>query len=194
MKMAINKQQEEGGKPLKATRINIEELKVSLEELAKNQSKEPNLENDNELANAASISFIISCDELSILMLGDSYPQNVECYLRNVKGYSEENPLVVDYVKVSHHGSRNNTSNELLDIIKCSKYIISTNGGKNRSNHPDRITIAHILCHPCRNKGEKVHLYFNYDMNVIKDNGAPFINEEEKKEYNFEIHDKVLAL
>ena len=75
----------------------------------------------NELANAASIAFILRCDNLSILMLGDSYPQNVERYLREEKGYSEENPLVVDFVKVSHHGSRNNTSNSLLDIIQCDK-------------------------------------------------------------------------
>ena len=100
----------------------------------------------------------------------------------------------VDFVKISHHGSRNNTSNSLLDIIRCDKFIISTNGGKCRSNHPDRITIAHILCHPERNIDTKVHLYFNYKKELIEANGAAFLNDEEYKEWNFEIHDNITEL
>ncbi len=192
--MAIQKQEEEGKQLLKASPRNLQDLKTPLEELAKDIPGEPNLERANELANAASIAFILRCEDFSLLMLGDSYPQNVEKYLREVKGYSESNPLKVDYVKVSHHGSRNNTSNSLLDIIKCNNYLISTNGGKNRSNHPDRTAIAHILCHPNRNKEEKVHLIFNHKMDLIVTNGAPFLNEGEKEKWNFEVHEKITEL
>lgn len=38
-------------------------------------------------------------------------------------------------MKVSHHGSRNNISVELLDMIKCDKFIISTDGGTGNSYH-----------------------------------------------------------
>lgn len=191
--MVIQRQEEEGAQLLKATRRNLEDLKTPLEDLAKHIPDVPNLEKANELANAASIAFILRCEYMTILMLGDSYPQNVEDYLRG-KGYSEEHPLVVDYVKVSHHGSRNNTSNSLLDIIKCNKYLISTNGGKNRSNHPDRTAIAHILCHPKRNIEEKVHLFFNHKIDLIVTNGAPFLNEGEKEIWNFEVHDNITEL
>ncbi len=191
---AINKQEDEGKQFLKASKKNIEDLKKPLEELATHIPDEPNLKKDDELANAASIAFVLICDGLRILMLGDSYPQNVERYMREVKGYSEAHPLEVDYVKVSHHGSRNNTSNSLLDIIKCNNYLISTNGGKNRTNHPDRTAIAHILCHPQRKIEETIHLYFNHKMDLITTNGAPFLNEGEDKNWNFVIHENVTEL
>lgn len=194
MGMAIRKQEEEGKQPLKASQRNTEELQKPLEELAKHIPDEPNLDKDEELANAASMAFLLKCDNLSILMLGDSYPQNVEKYLREVKGCSEEKPLEVDFVKISHHGSKNNTSNSLLDIIKCNNYLISTNGGKNRSNHPDRTAIAHILCHPRRKIEEKVHLFFNHKIDLIETNGAPFLKEGEKDKLNFEVHDNITEI
>lgn len=192
-KMVIKLQKEEGQQLLKASQMNADNLKKSIDELAEYIPKEPNLNKDTELANASSIAFILKCDDLSILMLGDSYPQNVERYLRG-KGYSEENPLDVDFVKISHHGSRNNTSNSLLDIIRCDKFIISTNGGKCRTHHPDRITIAHILCHPKRNIDTKIHLYFNYKLKLIEANGAPFLNKGECEKWNFEVHDNITEL
>lgn len=192
--LAIKEQEEAGERHLKATKKNTDDLNTPLEQLAEFQPKEPNLEKENELANAASMAFVISCDGLSLLMLGDSYPQNVEAYLRNKMGCSEENPLVVDYVKVSHHGSRNNTSNSLLDIIKCNNYLISTNGGKNRTNHPDRTAIAHILCHSCRKQEEKIHLFFNHKLDLIEKNGAPFLNEGESEKWNFELHENTTEI
>ncbi len=189
----IEKQEEEGKQYLKATQKNTENLLKSLDELSNIEPTEPELTKNADLANASSIAFILRCDNLSILMLGDSYPQTVEKYLRS-KGYSEDLPLEVDYVKVSHHGSKNNTSNRLLDIIKCNKYLISTNGGKNHSNHPDRIAIAHILCHPKRNKDEKVHLYFNYEKDLIEANGASFLNDGESEKWNFEEHYNITEL
>ena len=193
-KMVIEKQKDEARQLLNATQKDTIDLEKPLDKLAKEIPPEPNLKKDNELANAASIAFILRCDNLSILMLGDSYPQNVERYLREEKGYSEENPLVVDFVKVSHHGSRNNTSNSLLDIIQCDKFIISTNGSNGSSNHPDRTTIAHILCHTKRNMDTKVHLYFNYKLELIETNGIPFLNEGECEKWNFEVHDNIKEL
>ena len=192
--MAIKKQEEEGKQQLNATPMNTENIEKSLNELAQYIPPIPNLKKDSELANASSIAFILTCDNLSVLMLGDSYPQSVERYLREVKGCSEEKPLVVDYVKVSHHGSKNNTSSSLLDIIQCDKFIISTDGGKGHSNHPDRTAIAHILCHSKRNMNRKVHLYFNHNMDLIKTNGAPFLKEGEDEKWNFEVHDNTTEL
>ena len=193
--MVIEKQEEEGLKKMKQVRakeVEIDDLTIPLEELAKSTPKAPNLKKSNELANAASIAFILRCDGLSILMLGDGYPHNVEAFLRN-KGYSEDNPLDVDYVKVAHHGSVNNTSNELLDIIKCNHFIIPTNGYKH--HHPDRAAIAHILCHPKRDRDEKVHLYFNCSMDeLVGQKGKPFVNDGEEETWNFEIHESATEL
>lgn len=191
--LVIKEQETEGQLMLKASRKNAKDLGTKLDVLANHIPQEPNLSRQNELSNASSISFVLRCDDLILLMLGDSYPKNVESFLRSM-GFSEDHPLVVDFVKVSHHGSRNNTSNELLNIIKCNQYIISTNGGNGLSNHPDRIAIAHILCHSNRDKAEAVHLFFNYNLDIIQRNGAPFFNDGEQKEWNFVIHDNITVL
>lgn len=193
MKMAIKKQEVVDGAPTSATSRTNSDLQTTFEDLAGNEVKAPNLNQPSSLANAASIAFVLRCDDFSILMLGDCYPHNVVAYLR-AKGYSEAIPLQVDYVKVAHHGSRNNTSNELMDIIKCNNYIISTNGGDGSTNHPDREAFAHILCHPKRDMNEKVHFYLNYPIDEIVDNGAPFVNEGEYEKYNFVVHDNITEL
>lgn len=190
---AIGKQEQEAAKhpevdmqkAMRAARPRDNAVNISLEDLAKKAPELPSGAGD--IPNASSIAFILRCDGLSILMLGDSFPQPVEAFLRS-QGYSEEHPLEVDFVKVAHHGSQHNTSNELLDIIKCNNYIISTSGAQ--FYHPDRESIAHILCHSRRNPDEKVHLYFNYDLETIVTNGKKkFLNEGEEEEYNFEIHE-----
>ena len=177
-------------KKAKALRV-IEDIDKPLETLAKDSPKAPNTNVAAQLANASSIAFILRCDGLSVLMLGDCYPHNVIAYLRS-KGYSEDNPLMVDYVKVAHHGSKHNTSNELLDIIKCNHFIISTNGEKFK--HPDRQSIAHILCHEKRDRTETVHLYFNCSVKEIVDNGKRFVNDDEPEAWNFEIHENTTEL
>ncbi len=164
-----------------------DDLKIPLEELAKRKKNVPSVNNPNELANMASISFILESDDLKLLMLGDSYPQMVAAYLQTL-GYSKTNKLKVDYVKVSHHGSRNNTSNELLDLIECNKYIISTNGGRGTSYHPDRETLANILCHSGRDKNQTVHFYFNYPLSAIEERCSKLFNDREDSSYNFMLH------
>lgn len=176
-------------------RIN-EDLSLSFDELSLRSKSKPNLKNFGQLINACSIAFILKCDGLSLLMLGDSFPQTVERYLRGKKGISEINKLHVDYVKVAHHGSRNNISNELLDIIDCDNFIFSTNGGIANTNHPDREAIANILCHSQRDRNKKIHLYFNYPLNDIIENGARFLNTEKdnQEKCNFEIHESIQLL
>ncbi len=194
--LAIGQQEEQAQKMPMAVAVDKrkmtrdDDIDIPLDILAQGKPAAPNKKND--VPNASSIAFILRCDGLSILMLGDSFPQNVEAYLRS-KGYSEDNPLEVDFVKVAHHGSKHNTSNELLDIIKCNHYLISTNGKIFR--HPDRDSIAHILCHPNRDRNEKVHLYFNCAVEEIEQNsGKKFLKDGEDAEWNFEIHENATEI
>lgn len=193
----IIEKQEEVAETMPATRAakkldRMDDLGIPLEELAKEDPKAPNYNTPSELANASSIGMIVRCDDLSILMLGDCYPHNAEAYLRS-KGYSEENPLVVDYVKVAHHGSRHNTNNSFLDIIRCNNYIISTNGEKFK--HPDRSSIAHILCHPNRRMDETVHIYLDYPMEaIVEKRECPFLNDGELEKWNAVLHDNVTEI
>lgn len=164
-----------------------EDRNIGLQTLSERKKLAPDPKKYANLTNMASIAFIIRCDGLSALMLGDSFPDEIETYLRE-KGYSEENKLVVDFVKVSHHGSRNNISNSLLDIIDCVNYLIPTNGGVKSSYHPDRETLANILCHVGRDRSIPVHFFFNYSLARIESRVGKLFNDEDHI-FNYIIHD-----
>ena len=163
---------------LSASKRVEEDRGIDLQSLSEREKATPNPENYANLANMASIAFIVRCDGLSALMLGDAFPNEIEAYLRG-KGYSEENKLAVDFVKVSHHGSRNNISNTLLDIIDCVNYLISTNGGAKKSYHPDRETFANILCHKGRDKSQTVNFFFNYPLAKIEERVGKLFNDDD---------------
>ena len=110
------------------------------------------------------------------LFLGDSHPNIVLEGINN--HFDDDKPIKFDLVKLSHHGSKNNISNDLLNRIECFKYIISTNGGKGISKHPDRQTIAKIVSHPNMSK-KKVHFYFNYPLIEIEKHTGRLFKEEE---------------
>lgn len=135
--------------------------------------------------NRASIALLVESNDKSILLLGDSDPRVITEALSN-KGYSSESPLEVDFVKVSHHGSRNNTDKKLLSLIKCKNFIFSTNGGHSRSNHPHRETLAKILCSEYRCK--EIDFFFNYSVQEIENRRGPLFLEDEMGTYNFTIH------
>lgn len=162
-------------------------LGVPLEELAKRDTPKK-----DQMVNNASIAFIVRTEDKSYLMLGDVMADDVCDYLIN-KGYCEEKPLMIDFMKVAHHGSKYNISNKLLDIIKCDKYAISTNGGFGNACHPDREAIAKILYHPKRDMNNTVHLYFNYTLEEIAIKTTIF-NEGEIERANCKVHENELEL
>lgn len=183
------KKKPEAGKPLsaKTDKRPQEDYEIELKDLATRGKKKPSEEDFSEFANMVSISFIVRCDGMSGLMLGDSFPEQIIGALKR-KGYSKENKLKVDFVKVAHHGSRNNISNELLDMIDCTHYLIPTNGGASAC-HPDREAMANILCHEGRS-GETIHLYFNYKLGHIEERkGFKLFRKDDEKNYNFVIHE-----
>lgn len=127
---------------------------------------------DKSIHNGSSLAFIFEAQGKSLLLLGDAYPSVIITSLKSL-GYSEDNPLQIDYVKVSHHGSKANTNNELLKLIKCNKFIISTNG--NHHALPNKQTLARIIKHfPTAN------LMFNYPDLIDE-----IFTEEELKKAEF---------
>lgn len=111
---------------------------------------------DNALFNKSSIAFLLECEGYRVLMLGDSHPSIVVESLKKL-GFSERNKLKVNVMKVSHHGSKRNTSNELLRMIECTRFIISTDGSKH--GLPNKRSLARIV----KVMKEPVTFYFNYD-------------------------------
>jgi len=143
-------------------------------------------EEDNDDDNKSSIAFIFNINyeantnSKKILFLADSSSKEISKNLMDM-GYSKEDRLALDYVKLSHHASKGNTSDELLDIVECSKFIVSTNG-RNRDKFPHKETFARILRHPLRDKSKKIEFIFNYDTAELRS----IFKEYEYKDFNFE--------
>lgn len=111
--------------------------------------------NNGDIINRSSICLVIEHDQKRILMLGDSHADDVVIALKELKEYK------FDLVKLSHHGSKHNTNLELLELIECQNYIISTNG--NTYNHPDPETIK-ILSDRAKEKCCNFNIYINYSI------------------------------
>lgn len=133
---------------------------------------------------------------MSILFLGDAHPKFLEQSLSS-KGYSKHNKLKVDFVKISHHGSKNNTTNNLLDMIDCDNFVISTNGGNSFHTHPDRETIARIIHHPERITSKyckKRKIYLNYALSAVQLKSGQFIHPDDLQNGNWELIDNICIL
>jgi len=146
------------------------DYKIPISELITRPFKE-----DGSVPNESSISLLLEYKGKKILFLADSHPSVVAKTLRDLK-YSSRNKLEVDLVKVSHHGSKKNISPELLELIKCNNFLISTNGSKH--GLPDKEAIARIIA---SNK-ERTFIYFNY--NIVEDKNI-FLPED-YEDFNFE--------
>ena len=109
---------------------------------------------DTAIHNGSSIVFILEIEGKKMLFLGDSFPSVIVSSLKRL-GYTKNNKLDIEFMKVSHHGSKANTSNELLDLIECDKFIISTDGSKH--GLPNKETLVRII-----SKYPYCSIYLNY--------------------------------
>lgn len=154
----------------------------SLEDLSKTTFS-PDKRINEDIFNASSISFLLKCPDISMLLLADSRPEIITQSLKGI-GINNDNPLFVDYVKVSHHGSLNNTSQELMDLIMSNNYLISTNGGSANHRHPSRETISRLVYNRNRNE-KKLNIFFNYDLKGLREKIGDFINENDLEHGNW---------
>ncbi len=127
---------------------------------------------DASVANASSISFVFEYRDKRILMLGDAWASDVVEALRAL-GYTAEDPLRLDALKLSHHASRASISSELLDLIDCDTFIVSTDGSRHQLPHKE--TFARILLHHNRDTSREVRLVFNHNNSTL---GKIFQDEE----------------
>ena len=117
-------------------------------------------------SNASSIAFLAEYGDKSCLFAADALPSTLAASVKRLLKDRQEQKLHVDAVKVSHHGSRGNTSPELLRLLDCRHFLVSTNGA-GKSAHPHAETIARII----KECGPGAELWFNYrsDENKVWD-------------------------
>ena len=125
--------------------------------------------------NNSSIAFLLEHDYKKYLFLADANIETINKSLNSL-GYSKENRLVVEFVKLSHHGSRNNINSDFLDIVKTDKFVILTDGVSEHNKHPNKDIFSLILEHKKREK--HIDFIFNY-KNIMK----KILTVKDKQEY-----------
>jgi len=138
----------------------IPDHKLTFEDL-----KDRQFENDGSLTNRSSIAFMFEYSGLKGLFLADSHPDVIVTSLKD-KGVNSGNKINLDFVKISHHGSRKNTSKELLELLNCSNYVISVNG-TNGDALPDKEALFRII--ETGTKDSPVNIFFTHDDKKLRD-------------------------
>lgn len=121
---------------------------------------------DRSLFNASSIAFIWSFQDKNILFLGDATPT---VYLESIKKFMAEKGLAklkLAAMKLAHHGSKHNFDPELLELIDCEYFLLSTDGS--HSGLPDKSVLAKIILQPNRDKNRPIHFCFNYNNTILQ--------------------------
>lgn len=147
---------------------NLELTSKSLYEL-----EDERLYSDSSVNNKSSIAFIFEFDDNKVAFLGDSLPS---ICIKGLRELDVSIPYKVDAVKISHHGSRSNTSDKLLKVLPTENYLISTNG-KGRKV-PSKVVISHIW--KCLNK-KKAKVFCNYEWWENEYNGKYFTDDDKEK-------------
>jgi len=135
---------------------------------------------DVSVVNRSSIAFVLEFYDKKLLFLADANPLTIEASLNEYLTMNQRHKQFFNAIKISHHGSKYNTSKSLLNKIESDKYIISTNS-RGRHKHPDIETIFRIITSKTEYKKK---LIFNY----LPSNIFRRINDDHlKKKYNYEI-------
>jgi len=119
--------------------------------------------------NDASIAFILRTNEGEAdLFLGDG---NIDTIIESIDGIKRTEKIInCKWVKVSHHGSKNNFKPAFLDYVNAENYIFSSNG--DYYGHPDKEVVAWLI-----DKTDAT-LWFNY-----KERGLEMLTEQDKTDY-----------
>jgi len=111
---------------------------------------------DTALANGSSIAILAEVDGKGLLLAGDAFAPVLAASVERLVEERQIDRLSLAAFKVPHHGSKANINVELLGLVRCKRYLFSTNG--KIFNHPDVECVARVITHG----GKKRDLHFNY--------------------------------
>lgn len=97
--------------------------------------KTPGFGRDSSSPNGSSIAFVAEQRNTRVLFGADAF---ASVLAKNLRRMSDQ-PVPLDAVKLSHHGSKANVSTDLLAAIRCRRFLVSTSGA--RFEHPDPETL-----------------------------------------------------
>jgi beta-lactamase superfamily II metal-dependent hydrolase len=113
--------------------------------------------------NGSSIAVLAEYEGKSVLFGADAHAPLLVTTIRKLLKSRGKDKLKLDAFKLPHHGSQNNLSKELMELLDCRNYLVSSNGSTFK--HPDREAIGRVIHYG----GERPRLHFNYEskFNVV---------------------------
>ena len=118
---------------------------------------------DTSVPNLSSIAVLAEFGGRAVLLTGDAHADVLAASIRSLQRRRgrEGERLRLDALKLSHHGSANATTVDLLEVVDCPRYLVPTDGSI--FYHPDREAIARVIVHG----GDDPALHFNHrtDLN-----------------------------
>lgn len=113
-------------------------------------------EKDKSRANNTSIAMLMEYEGKAALMTGDAHAETLIPNLERLESTPE-----IGAFKLSHHGSKGALPRELIELVPCSDYLVSTDGS--RHDHPDREAIARLISF----KSKPARIHCNYPSEEI---------------------------
>ena len=101
---------------------------------------------DGTAPNGSSIALIAEYAGRRVLLGADAHPDALVASLTALAGSADAGPgkpVRLDLVKLPHHASRANVTRELVELLACHRFAISTSGAV--FGHPDPEAIARVL-------------------------------------------------
>ncbi|SDT33847.1 Metallo-beta-lactamase superfamily protein [Pseudomonas asplenii] len=106
---------------------------------------------DTSVPNRSSIALLLTFGEKRAVLAADAFCDVVR---RGLEMHLPDNEPV-HLLKVSHHGSKGNTSADLLEMLGCKNFLISTSGKMHK--HPDHALIERLIA-----SYNSPEIFFNY--------------------------------
>jgi len=100
---------------------------------------------DTSVSNGSSIAFLFEYASVSILFTGDAWSSVLTESIKKLLAKRLTAKLAVQLFKLSHHGSRQNVTPELLDLIEPERVLVCTDGSQ--YNHPDEDALELVRKH-----------------------------------------------
>jgi hypothetical protein len=149
------------------------EWKAQLEELKKKKDKKAKVSSDDidkTPTNLSSIVCLAECGKKRMLLTGDARGDKILDGLEAAGILEKGGKLDLDLIKVPHHGSSRNLSEEFFDRLRTPKFVISADGEHDnpdiaslemlsRARRDDEFTI-HMTYGKLKHVDAKVHKFF----------------------------------
>jgi hypothetical protein len=163
------------------TKNNLDKLREVWKDWLKKKKLNQNLEFDLLQIldpNLSSIMFLVEAKNKKILFTGDGSGDNIMEVLSKNAILDKQGKFHVDVLKIPHHGSDRNLSQEFFNTISADYYVISANG---RDDNPSIDTLKWIFESGNKRKKTKKIVFTNITPNIVK-----ILNEYDHKEYYYE--------